>query len=117
MKIICVIISMLGIISIASAGTQDAYEKTKDSKKIGWMQKGMDAAKIKLKDPGSAQFRGVYFNRGVDGVPMTCGEVNSKNGFGGYTGFQRFISGGKPELTFMEEQVSDFSSAWNKFCQ
>jgi hypothetical protein len=48
------------------------------------MQRGMAAAEDKLKDPKLAQFRGVYFNRGSDSVPMTCGEVDSKNSFGGY---------------------------------
>lgn len=36
-----------------------------------------------LKDPDSADIRN---HRG------NCGEVNSKNGFGGYTGFKRFIA-------------------------
>lgn len=36
-----------------------------------------------LKDPDSADIR---THRG------NCGEVNSKNGFGGYTGFKRFIA-------------------------
>ncbi|MDM7956027.1 hypothetical protein [Blastomonas sp.] len=58
----------------------------------------VDAVKSKLRDPGSAQFRN--FRR----VPMFadseadtaigesyvyCGEINSKNAFGGYVGFTR----------------------------
>lgn len=35
-----------------------------------------------LKDPDSAQFRK---------VKNTCGEVNAKNSFGGYTGYKRFL--------------------------
>jgi len=42
--------------------------------------------KGRLKDPDSAQFRNV--RRLPDGD--ICGEVNSKNGFGGYVGFQHF---------------------------
>jgi len=114
-----VLIAAMGFLLIfaAHAESQDAYDKTTDSKKIGWMQKGMEAAKAKLKDPVSAQFRGVYFHQGTDGIPMTCGEVNSKNGFGGYGGFQKFVSAGKSDLTFLQEQVSDFASVWSRFCQ
>lgn len=105
-------------LSFASyAGPEDAYDRTTDAKKIGWMQKGQEAAKAKLKDPASAQFRKVYFHQGADGIPMTCGEVNSKNSFGGYGGYQKFISGGKPELTFLEEEAADFAAVWNRFCR
>lgn len=101
----------------ASAGPEDAYNRTTDAKKIGWMDRGKEAVKSQLKDPGSAQFRGVYFHRGSDGIPMTCGEVNSKNSYGGYIGYQKFISAGKPELTFLQEQVADFATIWNRMCR
>jgi hypothetical protein len=41
-----------------------------------------------LIDPESAQFRDVRQNG-----PYTCGEVNSKNRMGGYTGFRKFFGG------------------------
>src|SRR5687767_4734164 len=44
-----------------------------------------------LKDPTSAQFRDVYVaQRSADGLPALCGEVNGKNSYGGYGGFERF---------------------------
>lgn len=48
-----------------------------------------DQVKALLRDPASAEFRKVevYPNDEV------CGEVNSKNGFGGYVGFSRFYVG------------------------
>ena len=42
----------------------------------------------RLKDPSSAQFRNVFVSENGHYV---CGEVNSKNGFGGYTGFKHFV--------------------------
>ncbi|WP_155951994.1 hypothetical protein [Pseudoxanthomonas suwonensis] len=92
-----------------------ADEKTRQAV---WIARGQDAVKAKLKDPGSAQFRGIYFHRGQDGVPITCGEVNSKNSFGGYSGFQRFISAGSAELTYLQEQMDarEFVTVWNRFC-
>lgn len=48
-----------------------------------------------MKDPSSAQFREV---RRVDDA--VCGEVNGKNSFGAYSGFQRFfvVDGQEPVL-------------------
>ncbi len=94
----------------------DRYDQSTDSKKIAWMQKGMEAVKSRLKDPGSADFRNVFFHQGKDAPPMTCGEVNSKNSFGGYIGHQRFVSAGKPDLTFLESDVRDFGPIWARFC-
>lgn len=84
-------------------------------KKDVWIIRGQEAVESKLKDPGSAEFRNVRFSdRG--GVPMSCGEVNSKNSFGGYIGFQKYVSGGSAETTFLEEEVADFHNLWNKLC-
>jgi hypothetical protein len=87
------------------------------AKQESWIWAGKEAVRTKLKDGNSAKFQNTYFNRGKDGVPMSCGQVNSKNSFGAYGGFQRYISAGKPELTFLEEQVTDFHAVWNRFCK
>lgn len=87
------------------------------SKQDVWIVMGQDAVKERLKDPSSARFKDVFFHRGADNVPMTCGQVNSKNSFGGYTGYKRFVSAGKPELTFIDgDSVEDFSEIWNRLC-
>lgn len=88
------------------------------AREVAWVERGKNAARSKLKDPDSAQFQKVYFYEGKDGVPITCGQVNSKNSFGGYGGFQRFVSAGSAELTFLEEQMasSEFTKVWNQMC-
>lgn len=88
-----------------------------ENKEFAWMERGKDAVRSMLKDPGSAEFQEVYFRRGADGIPMTCGQVNSKNSFGGYVGYQYFISAGKPDLTYLQNQVSDFRTIWDRFCR
>lgn len=54
------------------------------------VQKTVDAAtqRVKgiLKDPDSAQFQNVLARGSV-----VCGQVNAKNSFGGYTGFDGFL--------------------------
>lgn len=42
-----------------------------------------------LKDPDSALFRNQFVGRRA-----LCGEVNARNGMGGYAGYTRFIAGG-----------------------
>lgn len=63
-----------------------------------------------LKDPQSAEFRN---QKGF------CGEVNSKNSFGGYTGFQSFIAGSRELVVLQRDsgiKPSEFDQLWTKFC-
>lgn len=70
-----------------------------------------ESVKKLLKDPDSAKFRNL---KGL------CGEVNSKNSFGGYTGYKRYI--GTPNLTILEGENPEidqaaFNDVWIKFCK
>ncbi|MYM34896.1 hypothetical protein GTP38_11150 [Duganella sp. FT94W] len=51
-----------------------------------------------LVDPLSAQFRNDWIAK--DG--WHCGEVNAKNGMGGYGGFKRFIAGQQNKIIYLE---------------
>ena len=42
-----------------------------------------------LKDPESAQLKNVQLTPEKSGF-LVCGEINAKNGYGGYTGFSKF---------------------------
>lgn len=58
------------------------------------LSKAQEAVKEQLRDPGSAQFKNVFVFRpaSAGGAPQAvCGEVNSKNGFGGYGGYTLFV--------------------------
>ena len=63
-----------------------------------------------LKDPDSAQFKNV---KGY------CGEVNSKNSYGGYVGFNKFyISNGYPVFYDADaEDSSEFARGWIAHCE
>lgn len=54
-----------------------------------------------LRDPASAQFSNVR----VVGAGIVCGDVNSKNAFGGYVGRQRFfgMASGDPPVFISDE--------------
>ena len=57
--------------------------------------------KSQLLDPDSAQFKNLRSLLAFKNV--SCGEVNSKNQMGGYTGFSRFIVVEK-EVTFLKQE-------------
>lgn len=58
--------------------------------------------KAELKDPDSAQFRGVKeYEKGV-----FCGWVNAKNSFGGYAGFGLFFIGRDGKVALLPPSLS-----------
>ena len=73
----------------------------------------VDKLKAHLRDPDSAVIEGEYLSKKT--MPALCGYVNSKNGFGGMTGRQRFISGG---AVVLEEEMApgEMDKSWAQFC-
>jgi hypothetical protein len=85
-------------------------------KQAAWISNGQQSIKTQLKDPESATFRNVHFYSG-GGTPVVCGEVNARNGFGGYTGFERFVAAGTV-IAAVESQVEGgLGPVWDKFCK
>jgi hypothetical protein len=60
------------------------------------------AVKAQLRDPDSAQFKGLRIK--PDGAG--CGWVNARNGYGGYTGFSVFFVGAKGEVSILPPSYS-----------
>jgi hypothetical protein len=86
-----------------------------EDKKQNWIAVTEQSVRASLKDGDSATFRNAYFVLYRE-IPLVCGEVNSKNGFGGYSGYQHFIGGG--DTHYMEESFApgEFPGMWNKIC-
>lgn len=74
------------------------------------------AVERKLRDPSSAEYRGIRVLHSPNSAATVCGEVNAKNAFGGYAGFERFVSGGSASATVLEHEVSDFQVVWSSLC-
>lgn len=53
-----------------------------------------------LRDPDATQFKNDRLTR----FGWLCGELNAKNGAGGYDGFRRFVSGGREGDYYIEGQ-------------
>lgn len=90
---------------------------SRESRESVWLLQGQDSIKARLKDPNSAKFRNTFFADNV--APVACGEVNSKNSFGGYTGYKRFVTANRPDLTFIETDMpaQEFQQVWSKLCR
>lgn len=88
-------VTVLLMLNIAACG--DA--RIENAKKI---------ASEAMRDPSSVQFRNIAFAESSGAV---CGEINSKNGFGGYLGFRRFAVEGdrlwiQSDIDIPKEDVS-----------
>lgn len=62
--------------------------------------------KAQMRDPGSTQFRNLWvvnISKENTDLPAVCGEVNSKNGFGAYTGFTPFLAANDYVITAGED--------------
>lgn len=71
-----------------------------------------------LRDPDTVKFRktAVFFG---SGTPMVCGEVNARNGVGGYNGYEPFFASGVtiPLITPSSMIEGEFQPAWQRICK
>jgi hypothetical protein len=75
---------------------------------------GKQVVLSKLRDPDSAVFRNVHPT--PNGVTL-CGEVNAKNGYGGYTGFKKFYTIWQLGVVWMEGQGTYLESSYQEKCE
>lgn len=88
-----------GLLLVAATASAEDQQQIELAKKI---------AVYDLKDPDSAQFRNLWVrNTGKDYV--VCGEINAKNSYGGYVGYQQFyvIVGAKSTVIKRGDRVMD----------
>ena len=78
-----------------------------------------------MRDPDSAVFDHVFFvndRKSETGyfVPVVCGTVNGKNGFGGMTGARQFVAvmSDVAQGLWLEGTTTQdvFAAEWNRFC-
>lgn len=105
----------------AMARAEQKIKEEKDAKSDSGLENRIhgtwkSAIKDVLIDPNSADFKNVYFVLTVNRTPFACGEVNSKNRIGGYTGYKRFITAGLKEYTFIDGEKDGFNEYWKQVC-
>lgn len=122
-----VVVALIGLASLAggddepAGNSKDGGSSAEDpladvgSQQV-WIVKSHDGIRARLKDPDSAEFRNSRFYSGGPS-PAVCGEVNAKNGFGGFTGFERFIASGEDTAFVASDSTpSEFQTAWDQLC-
>lgn len=70
-----------------------------------------------LRDPSSAEFRNDTKYKSKQGDEFNCGEVNAKNGFGGYTGFNKYISNEHIYHIDSNSSHNIFDKFWEESCR
>ena len=79
---------------------------------------GKQSVLKKLRDPKSAEFSDIRLGPVQSertGGGAVCGYVNSKNGFGGYSGRERFLAVG--DLAYLESGTANgFDGIWERLC-
>ena len=71
--------------------------------------------KQRLRDPASAEFSALEVHRVPGRATVVCGLVNSRNGFGGMSGPQRFIAGDQV-LVGEDIPAAYMAEEWNRQC-
>lgn len=75
--------------------------------------KAMESIKNQMKDPSSTQFKNLREIKNTLNTMSLCGEVNSKNSYGGYVGFKPF-SYHNEELTILDPSARSYEWYTNK---
>lgn len=88
------------------------------SKEVEWIIVAKRAVRDRLRDADSAKFSGDHVSY-FQGVPIACGYVNARNGFGGYSGNVRYIYGGAKIGALLESDMAagEMNTAWAKLCR
>lgn len=91
----------IGLTAILSAAAAAATTRVEVPADVAEAYKARLAST--MKDPGSVQFQNVRFLDISEGKnpPVMCAEVNAKNSFGGYIGFEPYAVLGDAEKTVM----------------
>jgi hypothetical protein len=85
-KLIANLLLLMPMLALAT-DTTGPREPTEEERAV--IEAGV---KSKLRDADSAQFRGIKIGPDQKQTLMACGEVNSKNAYGGYVGFSKFTA-------------------------
>jgi len=70
---------------------------------------------LALREPDSAQFSDAIYRTWM-GIPVVCGAVNARNGFGGMTGKQAFIMVGNEVAMGDQTPRRKFDKLWKTYC-
>ena len=97
---------------------QQAKERAEERTRLhAYAYSTIDTLARTLRDADSAEFRNIQVIMGqgdLQELKLVTGEVNAKNAFGAYTGFEKFV--GAPGFVSLRSQMDEgeFVKFWNK---
>lgn len=99
-------------VGLSACGKTD--EEKRQEQTANLIRLGEKYVREKVREPQAALFRNQFV--GKTGAP--CGEVNAKDAFGAYIGYQRYISVAR-DLTLMAADVApaEFEASWSQLCR
>jgi hypothetical protein len=99
-------------VSLGACGESEAEKRREEA--VNLTRLGEKYVREKVREPQAALFRNQFI--GKTGAP--CGEVNAKDAFGAYIGYQRYISVAR-DLTLMAQDVApaEFEASWTQLCR
>lgn len=122
--VIIVIVILIGVFSGNQSSTpsdasssSEASSNDASSQIAGYQVLSKKALEAGLKDPDSAKYKDVHayrYNLKGKNVYVFCGEIDAKNGFGGYTGYERFVA--TPAIAATESEMKDMDKLWDSMC-
>lgn len=111
MRVLLGVIFTIGI--LVGCGQSDESKDQLDS--IARVRVAKENMRKNLVDPSSAEFKDVHVYKNGSSGKIVCGYVNAKNRFGGYTGYEEFISIGKTTVS-KSQGDPDFNAIWSSDC-
>jgi len=121
-KVISVSVFTFLLTVSAAMATDEHYKKgyTPTDNQASYIAMTQAYVKDRLRDPSGARFRHLYINRKNRlGYPVVCGEINTKNGSGDYSGWQRFAATPVGDHVSLEKvtKFQEFKKVWVRICQ
>lgn len=109
------IIVLLVVVVLMLMFTSDWRGSGRSVSDVQYKVAAKELIKQRLRDPSSAEFSALQVNRVPGRSTVVCGLVSSRNGFGGMSGPQRFISG---DRVLLEEGLpaGRMDDEWARSC-
>lgn len=111
------------IFNFAQGSSVSYYDTTYNPMDKKVMDASMKLISSGMKDPSSVQFKGVYLQpNAVEGTSKVCGELNAKNSYGAYTGYEKFFVWVSLKNTIMATESEGYAGAnfeklWLSICK
>ncbi len=98
-----------------NSGINKIFPASEETKELAYIAIQQGFIKAKLKDPDSARFSNTFVSK-ISGVPVVCGLVSARNGFGGYSEPQLFVSSGSIHVLAGDISSSEMYDLVSKVC-